>query len=245
VQNLFGRLELDALDGELILGDPTAEDVYRKTNSAVMTEDGTPDVKWYVFDKFVEEVRFHGRLAEAFLDVIASKNESAIKHLHIIANSLDDLLEREKCWREQGYEGLMIRSRYGPYKQNRSTLNEGYLLKFKRFVDGEAVVLDFKEQLENRNEAKLDERGYQKRSSHKANKVGKGTLGSFWMRDLVTGVEFKCALGNLKEKEAHEIWDNREKYLGEIARYKSFPVGVKIKPRHPEFTGWREKIDLC
>src|SRR5258707_792756 len=40
----------DGLDGELIVGEPGAPDVYSKTNSAVMSQDGTPDFTFYVFD---------------------------------------------------------------------------------------------------------------------------------------------------------------------------------------------------
>ena len=50
VQNLFSRLP-NGTDGELILGNPT-EDPYRATVSAVMSEDGKPDVYFYVFDNY-------------------------------------------------------------------------------------------------------------------------------------------------------------------------------------------------
>jgi DNA ligase-1 len=43
---------LRGLDGELILGNPTDEDVYRRTNSSVMSRDGEPSVTFYVLDHF-------------------------------------------------------------------------------------------------------------------------------------------------------------------------------------------------
>ncbi len=52
VQAKFGHLE--HYDGELICGQPFAHDVYRKTNSAVMSIEGEPDVTFYAFDH-VEE----------------------------------------------------------------------------------------------------------------------------------------------------------------------------------------------
>ena len=48
VQALFGHLE--GVDGELIVGNPTAHDVFQKTTSGVMSKDGEPDVTLYAFD---------------------------------------------------------------------------------------------------------------------------------------------------------------------------------------------------
>ena len=40
-----------------------------------------------------------------------------------------------------------------PYKQGRSTVREGYLLKVKTFLDDEATVVRFEERMHNGNEA--------------------------------------------------------------------------------------------
>ena len=48
VQSLFGHLH--GLDGELIVGNPTAHDVFQKTTSGVMSKEGEPDVTLYAFD---------------------------------------------------------------------------------------------------------------------------------------------------------------------------------------------------
>ena len=50
VQELFGKPEYNGLDGELVVGDIYAKDVFQKTTSGVMSAEGTPDVKFYVFD---------------------------------------------------------------------------------------------------------------------------------------------------------------------------------------------------
>ena len=42
VQKAFGRPEFAGLDGELVCGDPTAPDAFRKTTSAAMSRDGAP-----------------------------------------------------------------------------------------------------------------------------------------------------------------------------------------------------------
>ena len=48
IQSLFKHLEF--YDGELIVGSPTAPDVYRTSNSGCMSVNGMPDVTFYVFD---------------------------------------------------------------------------------------------------------------------------------------------------------------------------------------------------
>ena len=50
VQKLFGKPEYNGMDGELVVGDIYAKDVFQKTTSGVMSKDGCPDVKFYVFD---------------------------------------------------------------------------------------------------------------------------------------------------------------------------------------------------
>ena len=48
IQALFGHM--DGVDGELIVGNPTAHDVFQKTTSGVMSKYGEPDVTLYAFD---------------------------------------------------------------------------------------------------------------------------------------------------------------------------------------------------
>jgi DNA ligase-1 len=41
-----------------------------------------------------------------------------------------------------------------------------------------------------------------------------------------------------------QIWDNRDKYIGKIVKYKYLPVGTIDAPRHPVFLGLRDKDDM-
>ena len=61
----------------------------------------------------------------------------------------------EKCLAE-GYEGAMVRSLEGPYKCGRSTVKEGYLLKVKRFEDGEAEILEVAARLARQGDADVE-----------------------------------------------------------------------------------------
>ena len=53
-RSLFSRASLDGFDGELIVGNPGAPDCYNVTDSGVMTREGEPDVRYYVFDDFTD-----------------------------------------------------------------------------------------------------------------------------------------------------------------------------------------------
>jgi DNA ligase-1 len=122
-------------------------------------------------------------------------------------------------------------------------VNEGYLLKVKRFDDSEAEIIGFEEEQFNGNTAETNELGRTKRSTAKAGLVGKGTLGAFTVRDIHTGVEFSIGTG-LTALQRGVFWQRRDEYLGKLAKYKYFAVGVKVAPRHPVFLGFRDRVDL-
>jgi DNA ligase-1 len=135
----------------------------------------------------------------------------------------------------------------GAYKLGRSTLKQGWLLKIKRFLDGEAEVIGFTEQLSNTNEKEINELGLSKRSSKKAGMVPAGRLGEFKVRELKTGVEFEVGTGlGLTLEMRQQIWDNQASYLGKIIKYKHQPSGAKEngKPRFPVWLGFRHTDDL-
>ena len=238
IQSLFGHLE--HYDGELIYGDPTSPSVYRDTNSAVMTRDGTPNVSFHVFDHIE---RPEDEYADRYARLVAGANVHLVEQHGV--GSQPELEWLEEKYLELGYEGVMLRKARGPnakYKFGRSTAKAGTLLKVKRFTDSEYEVIGFEELLHNENEATTDELGYTKRSSHAENKIGGNTLGALVLRHPEAG-EFRCGTGFTAEMRA-EIWTNRDTHLGRLAKIKHFEIGVKTLPRFPVFLGWREEIDL-
>jgi DNA ligase-1 len=113
----------------------------------------------------------------------------------------------------------------------------------KRFVDGEGEVLDMIEQEANNNVAFTDELGHTKRSSHAAGKALKGTLGSYVVKNLETGIVHKVSpTGTLAERQA--IWNDGDKYIGKILKFKFFVTGAKDKPRFPTALGFRDAADM-
>lgn len=236
----FSKLSYTGLDGELILGDPTAKDVYRQTNGACARHDGTPDVKFYVFDDFTRQAEFRSRLstiaASGFVDEIVVLE-------HRLISDEAGLLKYETEKLEQGFEGLILRDPKGAYKFGRSTMKEQGMMKLKRFVDSEAEILEVIEEMENTNEKKTNELGRSKRSSHARGKIPKGTAGGFTVRDIKTGIEFDIGSG-LTDADGEFYWTNRDAVVGKFIKYKSFMIGVKDKPRHPVYLGPREAWDL-
>ena len=235
--NRFSHLE--HFDGELIVGEPTSATCYRDTVSGVMSFSGKPDVTFYVFDHIGSITSPYRHRAE---NLHAKKHKSVKVLIQTEIATLDELMVYEQDIVEQGYEGAILRDPNAPYKMGRSTAKEGYLLKMKRFMDAEAVVIGFEERMHNGNEATISELGRTKRSSHKAGKSGRGDLGALVCR-TAEGVEFNVGTG-FDDSERAAIWANRDQFIGRLAKFKFFPVGVKEAPRHPVFLGWRASEDL-
>ena len=251
-QFMFGHRGLEGLDGELIVGKPTDKDCFLNTSGAVRRMDGTPKATFWVFDR-VPPMEFAAEHFRERLKAARRVCEGSVKLVpHVLVKSLEALLAYETKCLEQGYEGVMLRDPAGAYKFGRSTLREGGLIKLKRFMDSEAVVLGLEEQMHNGNEATIGELGQTKRSSHKANLSGKGTLGALLVRDAKTGVEFSIGTG-FDDAMRAKIWAQHHAHIfehsakvvvGRLVKYKFFPTGTKEKPRFPTFLGWRDEWDM-
>jgi DNA ligase-1 len=138
----------------------------------------------------------------------------------------------------------MIRSYDDPYKYNRCTEREGWLLKVKEFRDSEAIIEGFVEMQHNHNEATVDELGLAKRSTHQANKKAAGTLGVMIGRDIHSGQIVTIGPGKMKADEKLHVWSNQGLYLGKISKYRYAPYGVKELPRFPRHIVWRDPLDM-
>lgn len=243
-QVLFGKNELNGLDGELVVGNPWDKNLMQQTSSGVMSYAGRPDVSFHVFDKWNMDLPFQQRWFDA-VDIADIVRPYVFCVEHSYVDTYEEMLFHEEAFLRQGYEGVMLRHPDGPYKENRSTLREAYLVKVKRFEDGEAVVTGYSALLRNANEATTDERGYTKRSHSLGGKVADNTLGKIYVRDVATGVDFSIGSG-FTEAQRQSIWDIRdEALLGRLVKYKSFKnAGVKDAPRHPIFLGFRDREDM-
>ena len=241
VNQYLSSHDLPSLDGELIVGSATDPNAMQNTTSGVMSADGEPDFTYHVFDLHCSPARFHGRYA-SLLEV--GLPPRVVVHQHQYLRTVAELEDMEEQALTAGYEGLIVRDPLGTYKANRATIKEGGMTKLKQFVDAEAIVIGAEELMHNANEATTNALGYTERTSHLANQVGMGTLGSLRVQLLSDpDVEFSVGTGMTAEDRTW-MWNNREQMVGKIIKYKSFPVGVKDKPRHPVFLGFRDPEDL-
>ena len=231
ISDALSRSEFSGFDGELIIGDPTSKTVYTDTVSGVMRVSGQPTFTYYVFDLHdLDAATYMYRLDQ--LKLLDFPTNFTLLPQTVINNETELLIYEAKIT-EEGYEGIILRSLTAPYKYGRSTVNEGYLLKVKRFEDSEAEIIGIEEEMHNANTAETNELGRTKRSSHQAGKVGKGTMGALIVRDVHSGIEFNIGTGFTAAQRAAD-W-----LVGSVVKYKFFPVGVKIAPRHPVYLGPR------
>lgn len=238
---LGGRTELEGLDGELIVGAPNEGNVLGRTQSGIMSVEGEPDFSFYVFDQL--------RLAtfgfDARLHALSAVTHPAVKVVpHQIARSLSEFLALEERFLLQGYEGIMIRKPVMPYKYGRSTLNEGGLIKFKRFTDSEGVVASLEEGVINENEAQVDLLGRTKRSHHTENFVPSGKVGTLYVKDLKTQEVVRVSPGRMTHDMRRHYWANQHELIGSIVKYKWFDYNTLDAPRFATYQAHRDLEDL-
>lgn len=243
VQKIFGKPEYNGFDGELIVGDIYAKDVFQKTTSGVMSEAGTPDVTFHVFDLWSIPTFDYEHRQRALQEILLNGEEyEGVVYTSIhkcqTVEDLEFFLNHEK---NVGGEGLIGRNPNGVYKYGRSTPKEQLSIKFKFFESEEFEVVGFTERMHNSNEQTRDNLGYAERSSSKEGMIPMNTLGSLVLKYGST--TFSCGTG-FDDKLRKEIWDNKELYLGKLASIRYMSVGSKDLPRIPSFIGFRHTEDI-
>lgn len=261
IQALLSRHLPDGMDGEITCGNSCGN--FQESTSGVMTADGEPRFTAWIFDYVKDSLdkpytdRMHD-LETWHNDKVSPKQVSEGNKVSVpfelrlltdtrtVANE-DDVMSVAQEFMAQGFEGAMLRRPDGPYKCGRATLKENIILKVKSFADEEATVIGFVELLHNTNEATKDAFDRTKRSSHKAGKEESGKLGALLVMSrggcFPHGTVFKIGSG-FTDQQRHDIWRAQSKYMNSIVKYKCMTAGVKDKPRHPVFLGWRHRDDL-
>lgn len=257
IYNLMSRPEFSGLDGELIVGSPVDPNVYDITNSAVMSRAGEPDFKFYAFDDFTNPhhdycdrlLALRMRCAELLSEDFA---QHIVLHEAVLLHSKEEVLAYENEQLELGYEGIILRHPKRRYKYGRSTMKEMGMLKLKRFLDEEFEIVGYEELMHNSNKAEVNELGRTKRSKAQEGMVPMNTLGALVCKVYNgqsftedRGLTFKAAPGKgINAERNKELWEIRDTLLGQLAKVRFFPIGVKDKPRMGKFVGTRSKDDM-
>ncbi len=267
--SLYSHSCLLGFDGELAAHSSTHPDLCRLTTSALSTIEGTPFTLWWLFDYVSPETRtltYENRLfclEHRVTELLKQPELSDLtRHLRpiewVMCESLEQLLELDNKWLEEGYEGTIVRDPKGLYKQGRSTVKEGGLLRIKRFIESEAVVIKLIEGETNNNEAQTNELGLQFRSSHQENMVPNGQVGSMLCRAvkdvfdpqdsskllISKDQEITVAPGKMTKEERKHYFENPHLILDKVIKFQFFPKGVKDKPRFPTFQTFRAASDI-
>lgn len=260
-------------DGEMAVTSlgPTHPLLCSKTSSALATIEGETELTWNLFDYITPATihlpyeerllalsrRVSELLAEAeYNSLIAEKAARLSLVPYVYCQSLEELLELDSRWLDEGYEGTIVRDPKGLYKQGRSTVREGGLLRIKRFVDAEIRVKRIVEGRSNQNEAKKNELGLTERSTHQENMIPSGMVGTIigeLLADvfdlqgnlvLRKGDEVEVGPGKLTHEERKRYFEDQSLILDKIGKIKLFPKGIKDKPRFPTWVCFRSEEDM-
>jgi DNA ligase 1 len=250
----FSHSAFLGLDGELAAQHECHPDLCRLTTSALNRIDGEPFTLWWLFDyivpgqtKALPYVERFWALQHRHQQLLREEPELAarVRLIPVVeCGTLEQLLEVDAQWLEAGYEGTIIRDPAGLYKEGRSTVREGGLLRIKRFVEEEAIVEAIEEGQTNTNVAQQNELGLQYRTTHAEGMVPNGQVGALLCRTVKDGTLITVAAGRMPVENRVHYFQNQQALIGQVIKYKHFPKGVKDKPRFPTFQTLRAASDI-
>ena len=263
VTQQYSNSLFNGLDGEMILGDnPAAPGLCRNTSSALRTIEGEPVSTFWCFDYITEETKnleYYKRYAR-LTNKVLELNNLGYNFIKLVpsysAASLSEYQYLRDSFLEQGYEGCIIRDPKAKYKQGRSSSVKPELWRYKPWSTAEIIVTRLVEEMQNNNQAKVNELGRTERSSHRENLVGKGTLGAIvgiLYNDLLDykgkvvatkGTEITIATGSLTEKEKLDLWNNPGKIVGQLCTFDYMSYGLKDNARFAQYKSLRSLNDL-
>lgn len=243
IPNAYVRYELSEhlytqLDGELVTCSVLGIiESFNDIQSKIMSEWSSPDFKYLIFDChiFNEDLDYRHRCE---LLEIMNLPDFCLKLLPTTCEDVDQLLAFEAKCHSEGYEGICFRTPDSPYKCNRSTLREQYLVKMKRFITSKAIVIGFTEEFANCNPETTDALGLTARSFCLDALEPKGTLGSLCVRSE-HGIEFGIGTG-FTAQQRRKLWKDRANVIGKTVLYRHQTHGQKDAPRIPVFKSFTD-----
>ncbi len=263
VGRIYSHSALLGFDGEMAAELETHPDLCRLTTSALSSHEGSPWIAWHLFDLVrsdTKDLPYIQRLQLLRSEVwrLGAQGNDLFNHLKMVEYevciNMDELRAHIDVNAACGYEGTILRDPYGKHKSGRSTITEGGLLRIKSFSDAEGVVIGVHEGETNNNEATTNALGHTERSTHQANMIANGLVGTLTLRLLApivtsnktfeAGEEITVAAGRLTSAERAHYLLHPGEIVGRVAKFQYFPHGVKDKLRFPTFQSIRMAEDM-
>ncbi len=252
-ETLMGLASHSYLDGEVYAIDNDGTALFNATQSAVMSRGGQPRFRYAVFDCFdAPFLDFDSRYCMTKELVLRIDKPELILLQHTLIESQEEFLQYVEQCISDGYEGAVLRHPDGIYKSGRSTLNQGWMLKYKEWEDAEGTIIGFEELYHNENPQEVSLLGLSKRSSHGEGKIAAGTLGAFILK-TAWGI---LRIGNgrgMTHEFRQRIWDRNVKLpfehkmdeffppdLGRVITFRYQKHGMQTLPRFPQYKGFRD-----
>lgn len=141
---------------------------------------------------------------------------------------------------DSGYEGLILKSPNGNYKNNRCTLNEGLMYKLKPFLTFDGVIKCIVQatDVDPRAEVKTNELGRSVTSKKQDDRIPVQKAAAFTVG--YNGFDLNVTLA-MTDQEKHEVWYRAPQYIGRRIEYKGMLIGSKDVPRHPVFLRFKDE----
>jgi DNA ligase 1 len=239
IRSVMSNRRYRGLDCELVCLDVDGRLLpFDEIQSQVMARVGEPRFMAMAFDRIGADlsVPFRRRL-EWVVDKFAH-DPYVSTVLHWTQHTPDDVRGFYREAVADGCEGVMLRDPDGVYKFGTSTLSEQLLIKIKERSDDEGVVVGFEELRSNKNPPKRNRVGAVERRGGKKLHVKMGVLGALIVRtrkwgDIRIGSGFTAA-------QRGELWRTRKSVVGRTITFHYQSSGMKNKPRHTSFKGFRE-----
>jgi DNA ligase-1 len=258
----WSHSDFNHLDGELILhGKPWNHPrLCSLVTSMTNTQTGHPEQSALVVFDWLKDLSlpYKKRLALAYARVDRLQGHYGERVQAIenhVAQNIGQVLDLDEQFKARGLEGTILRCPEQSGKEGDSSKTVMHLWRIKGFIDFEIRVDGFDPAMENTNEQKMNKLGRMERSTHKAGKVPKemvGTIHGTVLKDVVhegkllfkAGMKIDAGPGRLSHPEREAYFKNPKLFVGKVGKVKTFPVGVKDKPRMPTWECFRGKADM-
>lgn len=219
------------MDGELLVRG--AKD-FNEVDSAVMSQGSRPDFCYHCFDNFAYPAdSFSNRLRRVSrnLAVVPEVFRNRVSYVsHDLITNYKDLVRAFEFSLYKGYEGLILRDPFAPYKYGRSTLKQNWMLKMKAVLDMEGTIVGFNELMRNEDTD----------TKRQENMVPDNSLGSFIV-DFGGPSTVDVGSGFTMQQRI-QYWRDGNTLLGKRITFKYQEMSKYGIPRFPVFKGFRNDL---